>query len=135
VKPSHMHKEKVRMQRADKPSMQVCGALIIRMQQSVQHLSKSGGMAGTTAEKESKRENRHWATIHGAKMSEKNNPETKKRVYAEGLQAFEERKRRGNNPYASSNQELAMLWWHGWDTAEERSKDNGNLQRQDDAPA
>jgi hypothetical protein len=68
-------------------------------------------------------------------MSEKNNPESRKRVYAEGLQAFEERKRRGNNPYASFNQELAMLWWHGWDTAEERSKDNGNFQHQDDTPA
>ena len=68
-------------------------------------------------------------------MSEKINPEKKKSVYAEGVQSFEERRRRGYNPYASSNQELAMLWWHGWDTAEERSKDNGTLQRQDDAPA
>ena len=68
-------------------------------------------------------------------MSERINAEKKKSVYAEGMQAFEERKRRGYNPYASSNQELAMLWWHGWDTAEEQSKDNGTLQRQADTPA
>lgn len=43
------------------------------------------------------------------------------RVYVEGKRAFEERKNR-SNPYAASNQELAMLWWHGWDTAEEESK-------------
>jgi hypothetical protein len=130
-----MHKEKVRMQRAEKPSRQVDGGAITHMHQPVQHLSKSGGMAGTTAEKESTGKDRSPATTHGAKMSEKNNPESRKRVYAEGLQAFEERKRRGSNPYASFNQELAMLWWHGWDTGEERSKDNGNLQHQDDTPA
>ena len=130
-----MHKEKVYMQRVKKPSMRVSGAVIIRMQHPVQLLNKSGGMAGTTAEKESKEENRHGAKIQGAKMSERINSEQKKSVYAEGMQAFEDRRRRSYNPYASSNQELAMLWWHGWDTAEEQSKDNGNLQRQDDAPA
>jgi hypothetical protein len=43
------------------------------------------------------------------------------RVYVEGKQAFAERKNR-YNPYAASNQGLAMLWWHGWDTAEEESQ-------------
>ena len=130
-----MYKEKVCMQRVKKPSMQVSGALIIRMQHPVQLLNKSGGMAGTTAEKESRGKNRHWKTIHGAKMSERISPEKRNSVYAEGMQAFEERRRRSYNPYASSNQELAMLWWHGWDTAEERSNDKGNPQRQDDTPA
>jgi hypothetical protein len=130
-----MHKEKMPMQRADEPSMQVCGAPIIRTQSSIQHSSKSGGMAGTTAEKESTGKDCHRATIHGANMSERINAEKKKSVYAEGMQAFEERKRRGYNPYASFNQELAMLWWHGWDTAEEQGKDNGNLHNQADTIA
>lgn len=43
------------------------------------------------------------------------------RVYVEGKRAFEERKNR-HNPYAANNQGLAMLWWHGWDTAEEESE-------------
>jgi hypothetical protein len=43
------------------------------------------------------------------------------RVFVEGKRAFGERKNR-YNPYAASNQGLAMLWWHGWDTAEEESK-------------
>ncbi|HEX5836398.1 MAG TPA: hypothetical protein VFY26_01115 [Anaerolineales bacterium] len=67
-------------------------------------------------------------------MSEKINLEKKKSVYEEGMQAFAERTRRGYNPYASSNQELAMLWWHGWDTAEERINDKEIPQRQDDTP-
>jgi hypothetical protein len=44
-------------------------------------------------------------------------------AYAEGKEAFEEKRRRGYNPYASTKQELAMAWWHGWDTAAEESKD------------
>jgi hypothetical protein len=40
-------------------------------------------------------------------------------VYAEGKQAFEERKHRSYNPYRGSNLSLAVSWWHGWDTAEE----------------
>ena len=43
-------------------------------------------------------------------------------VYDEGKKAFEESRRRGYNPYVSTNQELAMEWWHGWDTAAEESK-------------
>jgi len=43
-------------------------------------------------------------------------------AYDEGKQAFDERKGRGDNPYASTKQELAMAWWHGWDTAEEESQ-------------
>lgn len=47
------------------------------------------------------------------------------RAYVEGKRAFEEHKNR-YNPYAASNQGLAMLWWHGWDTAEEESKGQGS---------
>jgi hypothetical protein len=55
-------------------------------------------------------------------MHDKNTPLHRDRVYAEGKCAFDEHKGRGYNPYASSNQELAMIWWHGWDTAEEESQ-------------
>jgi hypothetical protein len=47
--------------------------------------------------------------------------EKRNNVYAEGKQAFDERKRRGYNPYAASNLTLSVSWWHGWDTAEEES--------------
>ena len=57
-------------------------------------------------------------------MPDKNTPLERERVYAEGKSAFDEHKGRGHNPYASSNQELAMIWWHGWDTAEEESQGN-----------
>lgn len=83
-----MHKEKVCIQRVKKPSMQVSGVVITRMQQLVQHLSKSGGMAGTTADKERNGKDRHSATIHGARMSEKINPEKKKSVYEKGMLAL-----------------------------------------------
>jgi hypothetical protein len=53
---------------------------------------------------------------------EKINREKSESVYAEGKLAFDERKRRGYNPYARSNLTLAVNWWHGWDTAEEESK-------------
>jgi len=43
-------------------------------------------------------------------------------VYDEGKKAFEDNKGRGYNPYVSTNQGLAMEWWHGWDTAAEESK-------------
>lgn len=49
-----------------------------------------------------------------------------------------EHTQRSYNPYAASSptrQELAMLWWHGWDTAEERSKNEVNQLRQDGKPA
>ncbi len=42
-------------------------------------------------------------------------------AYGEGRLAFDEKRRRGYNPYASTKQELAMAWWHGWDTAQEES--------------
>ena len=41
------------------------------------------------------------------------------KVYDEGKKAFEENNRPSSNPYISTNQELAMEWWHGWDTAKE----------------
>jgi hypothetical protein len=44
------------------------------------------------------------------------------KVYDEGKKAFEEDRRPSANPYVSTNQELAMEWWHGWDTAEEESR-------------
>jgi hypothetical protein len=43
-------------------------------------------------------------------------------AYEEGKQAFGKNMRRGQNPYVSTKQELAMAWWHGWDTAEEERK-------------
>jgi hypothetical protein len=52
-------------------------------------------------------------------MAGKNTPIQRESVYAEGKRAFGENKGRGYNPYASNNQELAMIWWHGWDTAQE----------------
>ena len=47
-------------------------------------------------------------------------------AYEEGKQAFDEKRRRGYNPYASTKQELAMAWWHGWDTAQEESNGPGD---------
>lgn len=49
-------------------------------------------------------------------------PELSRAAYDEGKKAFKERSGRGCNPYAATNQELAMAWWHGWDTAEEEDK-------------
>jgi hypothetical protein len=43
-------------------------------------------------------------------------------AYVAGREAFGERKGRGSNPHAASNLILAVLWWHGWDTAEEESQ-------------
>ena len=43
-------------------------------------------------------------------------------VYAQGKHAFEEGCPRGYNPYAASK-DLGGLWLHGWDSAEEKSKD------------
>jgi hypothetical protein len=53
---------------------------------------------------------------------ESTTPERRKRVYAEGKQAFDEHKHRGYNPHAASNLTLAVSWWHGWDTASEESE-------------
>jgi hypothetical protein len=47
-------------------------------------------------------------------------------AYGEGRLAFDEKRRRGYNPYASTKQELAMAWWHGWDTAQEESNNAGD---------
>jgi hypothetical protein len=56
-------------------------------------------------------------------------------VYAQGQRAFEEHKHRGYNPYAASNLAFAISWWHGWDTAEEESKDEVTQPRQADTRA
>ena len=66
---------------------------------------------------------------YNSDMPDKNTPLQRERVYAEGKSAFDEHKGRGHNPYASSNQELAMIWWHGWDTAEEESQGNQGRPR------
>ena len=42
-------------------------------------------------------------------------------VYAKGERAFIEGRQRSYNPYIASK-DLAGLWWHGWDTAEGKSK-------------
>jgi hypothetical protein len=59
--------------------------------------------------------------IYNGDMTERITPAKRESVFDEGKRAFEEHKGRGYNPYATSNQELAMIWWHGWDTAEEES--------------
>jgi len=41
----------------------------------------------------------------------------------------------GYNPYAANNLAFAVSWWHGWDTAEEESKDEVAQPRQGDTPA
>jgi len=56
-------------------------------------------------------------------------------VYAQGKRAFEEHKDRGYNPYRASNLAFAISWWHGWDTAEEESKDEVTQPRQNDTLA
>ena len=56
-------------------------------------------------------------------------------VYTEGKQAFEERKSRAYNPYSASNLELAVSWWHGWDTSEEESKSEGTRSSKDGTSA
>jgi len=61
--------------------------------------------------------------------------EERQRVYAEGRQAFDEHKGRGCNPHAASNLTFAVSWWHGWDTAEEESKDEVAQPRHDDTVA
>lgn len=63
-------------------------------------------------------------------MSHKNITRAEKeRVYADGKRSFMERQHRGYNPYAQSNLTLAVHWWHGWDTAEEESRDEKPLFR------
>jgi hypothetical protein len=42
-------------------------------------------------------------------------------AYAEGRQAFEEKKWRAFNPYKDFHEKLASDWWNGWDRAEEDS--------------
>ncbi len=44
-------------------------------------------------------------------------------IYTEGKQAFLEGDWRSSNPYAGTNTALAAIWWNGWDTGEEESKD------------
>ncbi len=44
-------------------------------------------------------------------------------IYTAGKQAFLEGVRRSSNPYAGTNTALAAIWWNGWDTGEEESKD------------
>jgi hypothetical protein len=61
--------------------------------------------------------------------------EERARVYAEGKRAFETHDCRGYNPYARSNLTLAVSWWHGWDTAEEESRDEVTQPHQDDTLA
>ena len=55
--------------------------------------------------------------------------EERERVYAEGRQAFDEHKGRGYNPHAASNLTFAVLWWHGWDTAEEEKESKSKSER------
>jgi hypothetical protein len=43
-------------------------------------------------------------------------------VYTEGKRAFEDGRLRSYNPYATST-EFSGLWCHGWDMAEQKSKE------------
>jgi hypothetical protein len=40
-------------------------------------------------------------------------------AYAEGRQAFEEKRWRAFNPYKDDHEKLASDWWNGWDQAKE----------------
>ena len=42
-------------------------------------------------------------------------------AYAEGRQAFEEKRWRAFNPYKDVQGKLASDWWNGWDRAKEES--------------
>jgi ribosome modulation factor len=42
-------------------------------------------------------------------------------AYAEGRQAFEEKRSRAFNPYIGDHEKLASDWWNGWDQAKEES--------------
>jgi len=42
-------------------------------------------------------------------------------AYAEGHQAFEEKRWRGFNPYKGVHEKLASDWLSGWDQAKEES--------------
>lgn len=42
-------------------------------------------------------------------------------AYAEGRQAFEEKRGRAFNPYIVDHEKLASDWWNGWDQAKEES--------------
>jgi hypothetical protein len=64
-------------------------------------------------------------------MLKKNTTKERERVYAEGKKGFEEHQHRSYNPYPSSNQELAMIWWHGWDTADEESRGDQSQPREE----
>ena len=45
------------------------------------------------------------------------------KVYKEGKQAFGEGRRRASNPYVERSRALAAIWWNGWDTAQEESRE------------
>jgi hypothetical protein len=50
----------------------------------------------------------------------------RERIHAEGKRAFGDGKRRGYNPYSDSDQELASIWWEGWDAAKKDSEASRN---------
>ena len=43
-------------------------------------------------------------------------------AYAEGRQAFENKRWRAFNPYKDDHEKLATDWWNGWDQAKEESE-------------
>jgi|GEM_PF-5800924 len=50
-------------------------------------------------------------------------------VYAEGRKAFEDGKSREVNPYVGKSEQLANIWWYGWDAAK---KDSAPPKAEDD---
>lgn len=83
-----------------------------------------GGMAGTRPSKMLKSKKRSPCEYLMKKRPKVISRLELSHAYDEGKHAFEENMRRGHNPHVSTKQELAMAWWHGWDTAEEESTRN-----------
>jgi len=48
-------------------------------------------------------------------------------AYAEGRQAFEEKRWRAFNPYKDIHEKLASDWLNGWDQAEKDSEDKDRI--------
>ncbi len=58
-------------------------------------------------------------------MSEPITHEKRSSTYAEGKRAFDQGKRREDNPYAEHNETLALIWFNGWDMAKQESQGKG----------
>ena len=53
-------------------------------------------------------------------------------AYMEGIYAFDEGRRREQNPYTHRNEVLMRAWWSGWDRAhEEKNTRKGGQEKED----